>query len=328
MSAALCGLSLATQAQLPPSTLPEVTIETEGGNLVRGRLSVATLPFQTTAGLRQVLVREIIRYSAEAPGKGSLEVAGSPAQPATLAAPQLPVQTASGQVLIPTARILAFGADAAPGGPADPSAGLLFHYRFDRDEKGEVADVTGKHPGLVANAPWTVNGHRNGARRFNGRESFISVEGRETFDALTEFTFCAWVRVDSFPEDFAGIVARRSPANLWWFGLKKRSGLELNVASGGGGGSRVARGSTLGVGRWRHVAMSLKEAGERRVYVDGVVVDRLKMSGRLPRSPDVDLIIGSGLGLDEVFDGTMDEIRFFDRELPPERVELEFRSQP
>ena len=210
------------RAQIPASTLPDVTIETEGGNLVRGRLSVATLPFQTTAGLRQVLVREIVRYSVEAPGRGTLEIAGSPAQPATLAAPQLPVQTTTGQVLIPVARVLAFGADAAPGGPADPSAGLMFHYRFDRDEKGEIADVTGKHSGVVANAPWTNNGHRNGARRFNGRESFIAVNGREAFDALTEFTFCAWVRVDAFPQDFAGIIARRSPANLWWFGLKKR----------------------------------------------------------------------------------------------------------
>jgi hypothetical protein len=204
---------------------------------------------------------------------------------------------------------------------AIPMNGLILYYSFDKDENGKVTDKSGKgNNGVVEKAKWTVRGKFGGAYEFNGKESCVTVSNIEPFDNLTAMTVSAWFYLNRYPQDFWGIVSRRCPGDIWWLGVKAGYGVEVNIINPANGGVRRTAKKTVEAHKWCHVVFTYQEGQNRKIYINGQVVDSLPISGPMLRDTSIPVRIGRGFDTFETFNGTIDEVMIFNRALSDEEV--------
>jgi len=206
------------------------------------------------------------------------------------------------------------------GGTTDKQDGLVLHYSFDGDTGSLVTDATGKNNGMAAETKWTPLGKSGGALEFNGRDSCITLPNSEAINRLRAMTFSAWVNLRTMPSDFAGIASRRLPSELWWFGVKNGSGLQLYLSGSGNGGDRTTGAATIETGSWCHAVFTHESGRASAIYINGKPINVVPVTGSLPGDAGTPVRIGRGIGPSETFDGTIDEVMIFDRALTAEEV--------
>jgi hypothetical protein len=206
--------------------------------------------------------------------------------------------------------------------------GLVLYFPFDGNENGTVRDRSGKkNDGVVNGAKWTPRGKAGGAYEFDGQESCITVPRVDPFNTLTAMTVSAWVYLNKVPSDFAGVVSRRTPGDVWWMGIKSGFGVEVNIGGSKNGKSRTTGFGTIDTQKWYHITLTYQQKRTRQIYVDGQVADSVKISSSLPRDSSTPVRIGRGFGAPETMDGIIDEVMIFDRALSPEEVKQLYDSQ-
>jgi hypothetical protein len=206
--------------------------------------------------------------------------------------------------------------------------GLVLYFPFDGNENGTVRDRSRKkNDGIVNGAKWTSRGKIGGAYEFDGQESCITVSNVEPFNTLTAMTVSAWAYVNKVPSDFAGVVSRRTPGDVWWIGIKSGFGVEVNIGGSKNGKSRTTGFGTIETQKWYHVTFTYQQKQTRKIYIDGQIADSLNIKSSLPRDPSTPVRIGRGFGAAETLDGIIDEVMIFDRALSAEEVKQLYDSQ-
>lgn len=250
---------------------------------------------------------------------------------------------------------LQLGYDA--GGPSSP--GLVSYYPLDGADGVTVTDATGLNDGTLKDDSLAdhdaydrgVPGVWGGtAVRFDPQKTNISFEkgayvdiGSRTASRIADgsFTWTAWVRTDREGGGKEAIVSANNADrsnNLLWF-LCKPSGSDcpagddaedpayLSLWSQGQFHPDTTR--DVNDGDWHHVAVTLNGSTGRVVYyVDGVEVDSHTTSARIA-SDDImslgqdsdDADHGFGTGTSDFLEGTLDEVRVYDRVLRPEEID-------
>ena len=199
--------------------------------------------------------------------------------------------------------------------------GLFAYYPFNRNEGGRVSDLSDSRRDATAeNVEWTALGKSGGALDFNGRDSFITLPDPEAINRLQAMTFSAWVNLRTMPSDFSGIVSRRMPSELWWFGVKNGLGLQLYLSGTGNGGDRTTGTGTIATGSWCHAVFTYESGRASAVYINGKPLNVVPVTGSLPGDEGTPVRIGRGVGPSETFDGIIDEVMIFDRALTAEEV--------
>ncbi len=206
------------------------------------------------------------------------------------------------------------------GGTTDKQEGLVLHYSFGSDKGGQVIDTTGTNNAMAAETKWTALGKSGGALEFNGMDSCITLPNLEAINRLHAMTFSAWVNIRTMPSDFAGIASRRSPSDLWWFGVKNGLGLQLYLSGRGNGGDRTTGAATIATGSWYHTAFTYEAGKTSAIYINGKPLNVVPVTGSLPGDAGTPVRIGRGVGASETFDGTIDEVMIFDHTLTDEEV--------
>jgi hypothetical protein len=229
------------------------------------------------------------------------------------------VRTSFGEQQVPLALIRSVTV-CSVGGTTDKQDGLVLHYSFDSDTGCEVTDTIGTNNGMAAETKWTSLGKSGGAMEFDGRDSCITLFNSEEINRLRAMTFSAWVNLRAMPSDFAGIASRRSPSDLWWFGVKNGFGLQLYLSGAGNGGDRTTGAATIAPGSWCHTVFTYESGKASAIYINGKPINVVPVSGSLPGDARTPVRIGRGVGPSETFDGTIDEVMIFDRALTGEEV--------
>ena len=203
----------------------------------------------------------------------------------------------------------------------DLNRGVFASYPFNSNEGGRIRDVSSSHRDAAAeNVAWTPVGKSGGALDFNGRDSFLTLPGPDAFNRLRAMTFSAWVYLRAMPFDFSGIVSRRMPSELWWFGVKNGQGLQLYMSGSGNAGDRTTGAGTLATGTWCHVVFTYEAGGSSAVYINSKPVNVVPVTGSLPGDEATPVRIGRGVGPSETFDGIIDEVLIYDRALTSEEI--------
>ncbi|WP_042146897.1 MULTISPECIES: DUF6701 domain-containing protein [unclassified Pseudoalteromonas] len=196
-------------------------------------------------------------------------------------------------------------------------------YRFDEldwnGSAGDVKDSSGNDLHLTSynasteNTSPVISGTPGFCRygEFNGINSYLQITTPSSLVGFAdEFSVTTWINIDAIPSSGLKSI------------LSKDSNYEFHVNSSGeifwwwGGGSRslTTSGANITPGQWHHLAIVYKN-GEQHIYVDGVSKATRNTTGTLTLDNDP-LQIGQDQGFPgRYFNGSIDEIRIFDKYL-------------
>ncbi len=211
--------------------------------------------------------------------------------------------------------------------------GLMAYYPFNgtaKDASGNGNDGT-LHGGVV---PTTDrNGKSKSAYYFNGADAYISVPDDPSLNPYDQFTATFWVKTDKndwwYPiiykggtQDGCAFGANREYASWvqpWW--ESGGGGIELN-AFGAANCWFYTNTSPITTGRWYFFAgvVDLKNH-VMNLYLDGALQSSVFDPNDIIWRNSYELRIGQSDEGFPLFNGTLDEIRLYNRALSPEEIQ-------
>jgi hypothetical protein len=202
---------------------------------------------------------------------------------------------------------------------------------------GSPGDFIGGNAGrLSAGVDYAPGVVREGFR-FNGRDGAVLVPDHEPLRIEGSLSISAWVRVErsGVPPGNGQIVFRgddRGGLDPYWLGVHGGDTAVFQLASLT---DKVELRAPVPPGRWIHLAATLDaEDGVMRVYTDAKVAAETKTDVRPFRDLDPSANPGVGIGntqnpalYNQPFRGMIDEVRLYNRALPPEEVGRTYRAE-
>jgi len=216
--------------------------------------------------------------------------------------------------------------------PPIDSEGLVAHYELD----GSFSDISGRfqHGRMVTGDPTFETGRISRAASFDGDTEVIF--GNIDVDTSRHLSMALWMRprakrpINAFqkladPDRRRGFEWRFDDIGL--AGIQKwaaRLTIAL-VSDAPVGAIEIRTRERLRLGDWHHIAVTYDGSGKAaglRVYVGGVLADTevLKDSLAGPIATDAPLRLGNR-AMGPAFVGEIDDLRFYDRVLAPDRIE-------
>ncbi len=203
-----------------------------------------------------------------------------------------------------------------------PEDDLEVWYAMDEDYwsgvAGEVVDSSGNgHDGVrvggANTTDWPVKIGRSG--EFNGSSDYVQIPDDDSLDLIDDFTLEAWIRVNEFSY-LGGIISKYQSTESK--GLTLRLGVDapynkINM-------NNVESASTLALNTWYHVAVTV-DSGTVHIYINGSH-DSSGASGHTMQANSDPLCIGVDYQTSpRYFNGTIDEVRIYNRVLAPAEIE-------
>jgi len=202
--------------------------------------------------------------------------------------------------------------------------GLVAAYSFNEGSGGVVADASGHGlTGTITGASWTTQGRFGNALSFNGTSAMVTVASNALLNMTTAMTLEAWVFPTAQGTLWRNVIIKERPGgevyNLY-------SNVDTSVPTVYVDPTPTtwldARGTTqLPLNAWTHLAATY-DGTMLRLYVNAVQVGSRPVSGALVTSTGA-LRIGGNSIWGEFFQGTIDEIRIYNRALTQGEIQTD-----
>ncbi|MGH9844866.1 MAG: LamG-like jellyroll fold domain-containing protein [Blastocatellia bacterium] len=203
------------------------------------------------------------------------------------------------------------------GGGGDITTGLVGHWKLDETSGTTAADSSGNGlTGTLTNGPSWVAGKVGNGLSFDGVNDYVNL-GNPTHLRFTDaITLSAWVKIDTFTNSGRIITKGGQPGSRGW---------ALTVESGGYANFQIAKDTStlisvisgaLATGQWIHLAGVYEPGVALRIYVNGALVASNTTS--IPSAQfnsALNVNIGRRPSNATYFDGTIDEVRTYNRAL-------------
>ncbi len=200
-----------------------------------------------------------------------------------------------------------------------PSEEPLAAYSFDEGEGETAHDDSGGWEGTIEGAEW-VPGKFGSALRFNREDhDSVTIPVSPEFQMSSAFTLDAWVK----PEEFAywmPVLAKETPDFYGYtlYAAGETPGTPQGLIANRDWTETSAIGKeALPVGSWSHLALT-SDGEHMRLYVDGKLADTAPAFSAQPGEGP--LRIGGNAVFSQYFDGSIDDVRIYDRALDEEEV--------
>jgi RHS repeat-associated protein len=202
--------------------------------------------------------------------------------------------------------------------------GLVAAYGFEESSGTSVVDKSGNgNNGTLENVTRITQGRFGRALDFDSSSDKVVVPDSNSLDLTGAFTLEAWVRPDAIGSASAQkIIEKGSSASCAApaYGLYASTSATAALPRGYACGSFVeAKGSALLKGMWSHVAVTVNGSKGAKFYVNGSEVSSGTFSS-LTAATAGQLLIGPG------FDGQIDEVRIYSRQLSTAEVREDMRT--
>jgi len=196
----------------------------------------------------------------------------------------------------------------------DPS--LVGWWKLDETSGLTAADSSlFGNDGILTSGEWT-NGVVGGALEFDGTEGYVSVPSSSSLQLTSALTIAGWIKANSWDSgNDVDPIARKGEGNPNNYQLAVVDGRATFYLDGGEADDDGFVGNTpLNTDQWYHIAATWDGVAVR-IYVDGVVDnDPSDSRGDAIGTDTRPFYLGGRSGAD-LFDGTLDDIRLYNRAL-------------
>ncbi len=204
---------------------------------------------------------------------------------------------------------------------SDITNGLVGHWKLDESSGTSAADNAGANTGTLSNmsgSEWT-SGQVDGALEFDGSNDYVGCgNGASLKITGTEITMVAWVKWDS--NNAWSTIAMKTSSGAWTdgYGLYAHSNSTVNFYVTRYNQNR-ATAAYAADGLWHHVVGSY-DGSNVRIWVDGVEGSPDSYTGSITDSNHA-FEIGRGYSNSYNFDGSIDDVRIYNRALSDAEVQ-------
>ncbi len=194
-----------------------------------------------------------------------------------------------------------------------PLGGPVAFWHFDEGLGNSTADSSGNgNDGTINGANWTT-GLSGSALEFDGINDYVSVSENDILDP-SEITIDAWIRINSTPTINGNVVAKGAN-NGYRFLITTTRAIWLGDR---GGTNSIKTTRLVPINEWTHITVVGSSSG-LRIYING----ELNASNSVPYgalNTNNALEIGAEPQFSGYFNGTIDEVRIYDRVLTPQEI--------
>ena len=208
------------------------------------------------------------------------------------------------------------------------ATGLIAHWSFDEGSGSTANDSTGNgNTGALVNGPAWVDGKFGKALDFSGSNDYVLIPHNDLIDfaANEDFSISFWFKDSTKSgsdnasghelmekQDSDGVFYQiRSPSHNGSLRFQVDDGVDQDRFNSSVG--------NLADGLWHHVVFIREYDTSITAYVDGVFAGSDSTVSARSIANTVDLRLGRGTGKGD-YDGLLDEVRFYNRDLTPQEV--------
>ncbi len=180
--------------------------------------------------------------------------------------------------------------------------------------------------GTAGNAPVWIAGQVGGAYDFDGLNDFINISHHGSQNVKDSFSIEAWFKRDGGCTGNCLILMKQNAStggeaqlryDLEWLTGNGLLGMSLNTGSWGGAVTSTA---ALSNDVWYH-AIATYDGATARLYINGVLNNSAAKTGDVLQSTGGEIRIGSeSAAASEFFNGTIDEVRIYNRTLTAAQI--------
>jgi len=205
---------------------------------------------------------------------------------------------------------------------ADLNEGLISHWKFDEGSGAIAYDSNGTNDGTIYGAQWT-DGVLESALSFDGVDDYVDLGNSSSLKPPLPVTLCTWINLSNVGK-LQRIVVLDEQLGFYygiWFYVRDYDNLGIGYGDGGPADMwhrRSKVGTTeLSADTWYHVAAVINGPTDINLYINGVDDGGIYSGsgGSLTYSTSNSYIGSHKLFNEEFFDGSIDDVRIYDRAL-------------
>ena len=202
-----------------------------------------------------------------------------------------------------------------------PDGGGLALYQLN----GDATDVSENYDGADSNVTWGGAGVFGTSAAFNGSSSKISTSitttntGIDFNNRLSNFTFSAWFNTTALDSTDRRILSIGEGATSYrYIGFKKvNSEVRFEWYTGAAGGGVI---HPISANTWYNI-VGVRENGYFKLYINGSFIGQAEQTVNNTITSSATLTIGAHTPSTNWFNGSIDQVRIFNRALRPYEVE-------
>ncbi len=198
---------------------------------------------------------------------------------------------------------------------------LVGYWSFDEGQGSVVHDLSGTgNDGTINGTPLWIEGYLGGALQLNGTTDFVDCGNSESLNITDKITVSAWVRTVDAGESAEQLGGQNHYVSKWnSYGIKHRTNLLIFwIYDGDWRATRISIDSSFN-GEWRHV-VGTYDGEVVKTYVDGKLEGEVAHAGTIARNLDNVLIGKNPSNTTDNFEGAIDEVRIYNRDLSAAQV--------
>jgi len=182
-------------------------------------------------------------------------------------------------------------------------------------------DLNGTYEnGITLGVEGAIPEDLNPAVRFDGNSGYVHVGSSKDLETKNDLTLSLWAKVAGLQNDQILVTYRdsdtRDKERLYELSLGSDGLITYKHNTGKNEQTYTFSAATLSPGSWYNVTLTRdKHAKQVGLYVNGQLIDTYTYKKQPKGGKHSSLYIGSNLGGDKFFNGSMDEVAIFDRKL-------------
>lgn len=204
-------------------------------------------------------------------------------------------------------------------GPAAGSCIGLVGW-WPMNESAEDLSTTGNATTVAGAIPAPGQNSQSGAYSFNGEGDYISCGTDIALRPTTAVTLSAWIYLNNDASGRSGIVNYGNGG--YWLAVTPMKNAALYMSD-----TAIENTGAFPTGSWHHLAGSYED-GNLAIYIDGEVVETSSIiKGNIENYGATECLIGSvKQAAGNYFEGSIDDVRIYDRYLTQEEVRDIYRE--
>jgi hypothetical protein len=212
-------------------------------------------------------------------------------------------------------------ATSGGGGGGETGTGPVGHWKLDETSGTSASDSSGNNiTGTLTNGPVWATGKIGNALQFDGSNDYVALGTPAALQITGAMTLSAWVYIDTFTTN-GRIIAKQggSSARCWSLNVESNGVAAFQIASNSS--TLVIVSSAISSGQWVHLTGVYEPGSALRLYINGALAASNTTS--IPSTQfnnSLAVNIGRRPDASNYFDGTIDDVRVYNRSLTATEV--------